>query len=65
MLVGLVGGITPARADLVFDNLPNAFAAEEQMREHYADAFEPWDRWAAAKSSDDPNTRVICRPNGC
>ena len=21
---------------------------EEQMRKHYADAFEAWDRWAAA-----------------
>jgi hypothetical protein len=47
MLVVLVGGITPVNTDLVFDKFADCLAAEEQMRKHYADAFEAWDRWAA------------------
>ncbi|WP_247393038.1 hypothetical protein [Bradyrhizobium sp. 35] len=31
-----------------FDKFSECLAAEEQMRKHYADAFEAWDRWAAA-----------------
>lgn len=48
MLVVLVGGMTPVNTDLVFDKFADCLAAEEQMRKHYADAFEAWDRWAAA-----------------
>jgi hypothetical protein len=48
MLVVLVGGITPVNTDLVFDKFADCLAAEEQMRKHYADAFEAWDKWAAA-----------------
>jgi hypothetical protein len=48
MLVVLVGGVTPVNTDLVFDKFTDCLAAEEQMRKHYADAFEAWDRWAAA-----------------
>ncbi|MCK1298449.1 MULTISPECIES: hypothetical protein [unclassified Bradyrhizobium] len=48
MLVVLVGGVTPVNTDLVFDKFSECLAAEEQMRKHYADAFEAWDRWAAA-----------------
>ncbi|MHC4047534.1 hypothetical protein [Bradyrhizobium sp. 23AC] len=47
MLVVLVGGVTPVNTDLVFDKFADCLAAEEQMRKHYADAFEAWDRWAA------------------
>lgn|SRR5689334_21023461 len=49
MLVVLVGGITPVNTDLVFDKFSECLAAEEQMRQHYADAFEAWDRSAAMK----------------
>ncbi|MEY9422112.1 hypothetical protein ABIF69_008554 [Bradyrhizobium japonicum] len=48
MLVVLVGGMTPVNTDLVFDKFADCLAAEEQMRKHYTDAFEVWDRWAAA-----------------
>ncbi|MET4331190.1 MULTISPECIES: hypothetical protein [Bradyrhizobium] len=34
--------------DLVFDKFADCLAAEEQMRKHYTDAFEAWDRWAPA-----------------
>ncbi|TWA92608.1 hypothetical protein [Bradyrhizobium stylosanthis] len=47
MLVVLVGGATPVNTDLIFDKFSDCLAAEEQMRKHYADAFEAWDRWAA------------------
>lgn len=48
MLVVLVGGVTPVNTDLVFDKFTDCLSAEEQMRKHYFDAFEAWDRWAAA-----------------
>jgi hypothetical protein len=47
MLVVLVGGLTPVNTDLVFDKFSDCLAAEE-MRKHYADAFEAWHQWAAA-----------------
>lgn len=49
MLVVLVGGVSPVNTDLVFDKFSDCLAAEEQMRQHYADAFEAWDRMAAAR----------------
>jgi hypothetical protein len=60
MLVVLVGGMTPVNTDLVFDKFADCLAAEEQMRKHYTDAFEAWDRWAAA------NMRILkgARPPG-
>ena len=48
MLVVLVGGVTPVNTDLMFDKFSDCLAAEEQMRQHYADAFDAWDRSAAA-----------------
>lgn len=47
MLVVLVGGVAPVNTDLVFDKFADCLSAEEQMRQHYADAFEAWDRSAA------------------
>lgn len=49
MLVVLVGGMTPVNTDLVFDKFTDCLVAEQQMRKHYADAFEAWDREAAAQ----------------
>src|SRR5262249_14892116 len=49
MLVVLVGGVSPVNTDLVFDKFSDCLAAEEQMRQHYADAFDAWDRVAAAR----------------
>ncbi|QOZ66306.1 hypothetical protein [Bradyrhizobium arachidis] len=49
MLVVLVGGVSPVNTDLVFDKFSDCLAAEEQMRQHYADAFDAWDRMAAAR----------------
>src|SRR5215207_7877871 len=49
MLVVLVGGITPVNTNLVFEKFADCLAAEEQMRKHYADAFETWDRGAVVK----------------
>jgi hypothetical protein len=37
--------MTPVNTNLVFDKFADCLAAEEQMR---TDAFEAWDRWAAA-----------------
>src|SRR5215213_7962470 len=47
MLVVLVNGITPVNTNLVFDKFGDCLAAEEQMRKHYADAFDAWDRGSA------------------
>lgn len=49
MLVVLVGGGSPVNTDLVFDKFSDCLAAEEQMRQHYSDAFDAWDRVAAAR----------------
>jgi hypothetical protein len=49
MLVVLVGGVTPVNTNLVFEKFADCLAAEEQMRRHYADAFEVWDRGAGEK----------------
>ncbi|MCA6117068.1 hypothetical protein J6524_19635 [Bradyrhizobium sp. WSM 1738] len=49
MLVVLVGGVMPVNTDLVFDKFADCLSAEEQMRQHYADAFDAWDRGAATK----------------
>ena len=38
MLVVLVSGVTPVSTNLVFDKFSECLAAEEQMRQHYADA---------------------------
>src|SRR4051794_38793026 len=46
MLVVLVGGITPVNTNLVFEKFAECLDAEQQMRKHYADAFEAWDREA-------------------
>ncbi|MET4275785.1 MULTISPECIES: hypothetical protein [unclassified Bradyrhizobium] len=49
MLVVLIGGVSPVNTDLIFDKFSGCLSAEEQMRQHYADAFEAWDRMAAAR----------------
>src|SRR6478609_4405800 len=49
MLVVLVGGVSPVNTVLVFDKFSDCLAAEEQMRQHYADAFDAWDRVAAGR----------------
>ncbi|MHC2621228.1 hypothetical protein ACVIW2_003260 [Bradyrhizobium huanghuaihaiense] len=49
MLVVLVGGVSPVNTDLVFDKFSECLAAEEQMQQHYADAFDAWDRMAATR----------------
>jgi hypothetical protein len=49
MLVVLVGGVSPVNTDLVFDKFSDCLSAEEQMRQHYSDAFDAWDRMAAAR----------------
>src|SRR6476619_1131833 len=49
MLVVLVSGVTPVSTNLVFDKFSDCLAAEEQMRQHYANAFDAWDRMAAAR----------------
>ena len=78
MLVVLVGGMTPINTDLVFDKFADCLSAEEQMRKHYADAFETWDKWAAqnferrrdyAKARDTQAKRLLsnigtCVPHG-
>lgn len=48
VLVVLVSGVAPVNTDLVFDKFADCLTAEEQMRQHYVDAFEAWDRSAAA-----------------
>jgi hypothetical protein len=48
MLVVLVGGVAPVNTDLIFEKFSDCLAAEEQMRKHYTDAFEAWDRAAPA-----------------
>ena len=50
MLVVFVSGVTPVSTNLVFDKFSECLAAEEQMRQHYIDAFEAWDRSAAVNA---------------
>ena len=50
MLVVLVSGVTPVSTNLVFDKFSDCLTAEEQMRQHYIDAFEAWDRSAAVNA---------------
>jgi hypothetical protein len=50
LLVVLVGGVAPVSTNLVFDKFSDCLAAEEQMRQHYADAFDAWDRTAAVNT---------------
>jgi hypothetical protein len=50
LLVVLVSGVAPVSTNLVFDKFSDCLAAEEQMRQHYADAFDAWDRSAAANA---------------
>src|SRR3569833_1884108 len=50
MLVVLVAGVTPVNTNLVFDKFSECLDAEAQMRQHYTDAFEAWDRSAAANA---------------
>lgn len=49
MLVVLVGGVAPVNTDLVFDKFSDCLSAEAQMRQHYSDAFDAWDRSAAVR----------------
>ncbi|MFB6420360.1 MULTISPECIES: hypothetical protein [Bradyrhizobium] len=49
MLVVLVGGVAPVNSNLVFDRFADCLSAEAQMRQHYLDAFDAWDRLAAAR----------------
>ncbi len=49
MLVVLVGGVAPVKTDLVFDKFNDCPSAEAQVRQHYSDAFDAWDRVAAAR----------------
>ena len=46
----LVGGVTPVNTNLIFDKFSECLDAEVQMRQHYANAFEAWDRSAAANT---------------
>jgi hypothetical protein len=50
MLVVLVSGVTPVNTNLIFDKFSECLDAEVQMRQHYADAFEAWDRSAAVNT---------------
>ena len=50
MLVVLVGGVTPVNTNLIFDKFSECLDAEAQMRQHYAEAFEAWDRSTAANT---------------
>ena len=45
MVVVLVGGVLPANTDLVFDKFSDCLAGEEQMLQHYSDAFDDWITW--------------------
>jgi hypothetical protein len=45
----------PINTDPVFGKFADCLAAEEQMREHYSDAFEVWDPWAAEARDLQPN----------
>jgi hypothetical protein len=42
--------VTPVSTNLVFDKFSECLAAEEQMRQHYLDAFDAWDRSAVVNA---------------
>jgi hypothetical protein len=47
MLVVLIAGVTPVATDLTFEKLSDCFAAEDQLRQAYAEAFDAWTQKAA------------------
>jgi len=47
VLVVLIGGVTPITTDVTFEKLSDCLAAEEQLRQTYADAFDAWSQRAA------------------
>ena len=48
ILVVLIGGVTPVATDVTFEKLSDCLAAEQQLRQTYADAFASW----SAENSD-------------
>ena len=42
ILVVLIGGVTPVTTDLTFQKLSDCLAAEVQLRQTYAEAFDAW-----------------------
>src|SRR6476646_5268176 len=51
VLVVLIGGVSPVTTDLGFEKLSDCLAAEEQLRQAYAEAFDAWNQ----RSSPDLN----------
>src|SRR5215510_9932398 len=47
ILVVLIGGVTPIATDVTFEKLSDCLAAEQQLRQAYADAFDAWNQRTA------------------
>jgi hypothetical protein len=57
ILVVLIGGVTPLATDVTFEKLADCLAAEQQLRQAYADAFEAWNQQAATSDHFDRRHR--------
>jgi hypothetical protein len=53
ILVVLIGGVTPVTTDVTFEKLSDCLAAEQQLRQAYADAFDSWNQRAATSDHFD------------
>ena len=61
MLVVMVLGTAPLKTEMLFDTIDQCFAAEEQMRAAYTEAYNRWSAWAGANPAESgwPNSRAF------
>src|SRR5262245_66309430 len=57
ILVVLIGGVTPVVTNVTFEKLSDCLAAEQQLRQAYADAFDAWNQRAATAGQFDRHRR--------
>lgn len=57
LLVVLVGGVTPVATDVTFEKLSDCLAAEQQLRQAYANAFDAWSQQAENLDAFDRHRR--------
>ena len=57
ILVVLIGGVTPVTTDVTFEKLSDCLAAEQQLRQAYAEAFDAWNQRTALSDRVDRHRR--------
>jgi hypothetical protein len=57
LLVVLIGGVSPIATDVTFEKLSDCLAAEQELRQKYAAAFDAWSQQTATLDSYDRRRR--------